>query len=198
MLEREMDLFPEWFLVRHLGLAFEGELATAFADAREFLTASALEQPRTFVHRDYHSRNLMVAGSALLGRNPGVLDFQDAVYGPVTYDLVSLLRDCYIAWPLDRVHRWMAEYLKRATHAHMLVDVPFATLRKWFDLMGIQRHLKAIGIFSRLCHRDGKRGYLSDIPRTLRYIQEIAPEYAPLRPFAVAIEEKILPALGSL
>ena len=177
-LHAEMDLFPAWLVGRQLGLdagAASAELAPSFAG----LAGAALEQPRVFVHRDYHSRNLMVTDRD----NPGVLDFQDAVLGPVTYDLVSLLRDCYIAWPDERIADWIARYRRRAEAAGIALpgDVE---LRRWFDLMGAQRHLKAIGIFARLWHRDGKPRYLADIPRTWRYIERLFGRYAELEPLA--------------
>ncbi|MEF8833252.1 MAG: phosphotransferase [Halofilum sp. (in: g-proteobacteria)] len=177
-LDAETDLFPIWFLGEHLGLGAEtigGEPATTFAA----LTAAALEQPRVFVHRDYHSRNLMV----LAAGNPGVLDFQDAVAGPVTYDLVSLLRDCYISWPDERITEWIERY-RRAALARGVGLPDHGTLRRWFDLMGAQRHLKAIGIFARLWHRDGKPRYLADIPRTWGYIEALFGHYRELEPLA--------------
>lgn len=177
-LDAEMDLFPVWFLGEHLGLGADriGEDPKATFDA---LTAAALEQPRVFVHRDYHSRNLMV----LAQDNPGVLDFQDAVAGPVTYDLVSLLRDCYIRWPDERVIAWISRYREAALARG--VELPDRdTLRRWFDLMGAQRHLKAVGIFARLWHRDGKPRYLADIPRTWGYIEALFGRYAELEPLA--------------
>jgi aminoglycoside/choline kinase family phosphotransferase len=196
LLQREMDLFPEWFLEQHLGIklpaALRAELATVFA----YLSDAALAQPRVFVHRDYHSRNLMITDGGAQGRNPGVLDFQDAVYGPVTYDLVSLLRDCYVDWPLERVHGWVREYRGLATKAGLNVGISEDQLLRWFDLMGVQRHLKAIGIFARLWHRDGKQGYLGDIPRTLNYIRTVAPSYAELRPLTQLIEAEVVQALA--
>ena len=177
-LDAEMDLFPVWFLGAHLGLdarAIGAEPAATFTA----LSAAALEQPRVFVHRDYHSRNLMV----LAAGNPGVLDFQDAVAGPVTYDLVSLLRDCYIGWPDDRITDWIERY-RRAALARGVELPDRGTLRRWFDLMGVQRHLKAIGIFARLWHRDGKPRYLADIPRTWGYIEALFGRYPELEPLA--------------
>ncbi|HEX2140580.1 MAG TPA: phosphotransferase, partial [Woeseiaceae bacterium] len=150
-----------------------------------------LRQPPVFVHRDYHSRNLMVTDAA----NPGILDFQDAVEGPVTYDLVSLLKDCYIRWPADRVRAWALEFhaaLAPEVHRHMAADEFLCA----FELMGVQRHLKAAGIFARLCHRDGKPSYLGDVPRTLGYIVELAPRYGELAFLAQLIEERVLPGLG--
>jgi len=198
LLRREMELFPEWFLATHLKLSMDDATRAGVESAFAFLIESALSQPRAFVHRDYHSRNLMIAGGATFGPNPGVLDFQDAVYGPITYDLVSLLRDCYVAWPLARVHGWVRDYRARAINAGLNVGSSETQLLRWFDLMGIQRHLKAIGIFARLWHRDGKSGYLNDIPRTLNYIRTVAPAYAELQPLAYLIETKVLPALTRL
>ena len=183
-LHAEMELFRQWFLAAHLGIdpaPVSSDLDAAF----DALAAVALEQPRVFVHRDYHSRNLLVTARD----NPGVLDFQDAVAGPVTYDLVSLLRDCYVAWPEERVDAWIAAYRERALAAGIELPAP-AALRRWFDLMGVQRHLKAIGIFARLWHRDGKPRYLADIPRTWGYIERLLsdhPELAPLRRAASAL-----------
>jgi len=196
LLEREMQLFPEWFLERHLRLTLSSEELQGLEQVFSALIESALSQPRTFVHRDYHSRNLMITDGGKFGRNPGVLDFQDAVYGPITYDLVSLLRDCYVAWPLDRVQGWVSQYYRSARVAGIDVGASETELHRWFDLMGVQRHLKAIGIFARLWHRDGKRGYLNDIPRTLEYVRVVASNYAPLDPLVRIIETKVLPAVA--
>ncbi len=179
MLTFELSLFPEWFLSRHLGLTLSGAERAALDAQFQRLADSALDQPRVFVHRDYHSRNLMVLDQG----NPGILDFQGAVEGPITYDLVSLLRDCYVAWPVDQVQRWLADYQSRLRAAGLRAEADGPTFRRWFDWMGLQRHLKAIGIFARLYHRDGKPGYLADIPRTLDYVVAVAagyPELAPL------------------
>jgi len=139
------------------------------------LTASALEQPFICVHRDYHSRNLMVLDE----NSPGIIDFQDAVIGPITYDLVSLLRDCYIAWPEQQVKQWLLSYFDHLQQAG-LIDCSPEQFKRWFDLMGLQRHLKAIGIFSRLHLRDHKSTYLADIPRTLNYVTEVCANYPEL------------------
>jgi N-acetylmuramate 1-kinase len=179
LLHREMQLFPDWFMTQHLQLEMDSATRAQLDAAFGVLSAAALAQPRVFVHRDYHSRNLMVTGEGY-GDNPGVLDFQDAVHGPVTYDLVSLLRDCYIAWPLERVHKWVRQFRDAAQAAGFDCAPSYEDFLRWFDLMGVQRHLKAVGIFARLCHRDGKRGYLNDIPRTLDYIRQIVPRYAEL------------------
>jgi N-acetylmuramate 1-kinase len=200
LLQREMQLFPDWFLQRHLGLELDPGLQQVLDRAFELLIESALSQPSVFVHRDYHSRNLMFStadsDSNQLGPNPGVLDFQDAVVGPITYDLVSLLRDCYIEWPLEQVQTWSLNYLQSAQSHGMVSTVSQAQWLRWFDLMGVQRHLKAAGIFARLWHRDGKSGYLNDIPRTLGYIRSVACQYSELKDFVEIIESKIVPALS--
>ncbi len=169
LLSREMDLFHDWFLGRLLGIELDQKQQSLWQDIKRSLIASALAQPRVFVHRDYHSRNLM----KLDHRNPGILDFQDAVKGPVTYDLVSLLRDCYIAWPAGMVDQLALDYHRSARASH-LQDVTATQFINWFNLMGMQRHLKVMGIFSRLNLRDGKPGYLKDIPRTLGYVREVS------------------------
>ena len=191
LLLREMGLFPEWFLQRHLGLSLDEPWQAALAAAFDYLAAAALAQPRVWVHRDYHSRNLMVTAP----RNPGVLDFQDAVLGPCTYDLVSLLRDCYIRWPRERALAWARGYLAWAQGAGLLRELEAAQFIEWFELMGVQRHFKAIGIFARLNHRDGKPGYLADIPRTLNYVLEVLPDHAPLRPLLVLLQTRVVPSL---
>lgn len=198
LLLREMQLFPDWFLGKHLGLALDAADSASLRDAFALLGAEALAQPRTFVHRDYHSRNLMIATEARYGRNPGILDFQDAVFGPITYDLVSLLRDCYVAWPQERVAGWVEQYRHQARDAGLDVGKDSATFTRWFDWMGVQRHLKAIGIFARLWHRDGKPGYLGDIPRTLGYVVDVTSRYPQLGSLNRLLEGRILPALAAL
>jgi aminoglycoside/choline kinase family phosphotransferase len=189
----EMELSREWLMAKHLGLSPDAA-QTGMIDATfELLAENALAQPRVCVHRDYHSRNLMHTGV----NNPGILDFQDAVIGPVTYDLVSLLRDCYIDWPRARVEDWALGYLDLALQSGILRaehDDPQQFLR-WFDLMGMQRHLKAAGIFARLKHRDGKAGYLQDIPRTLGYVVEVAGRYEELAAFGRFIDTEVLSQL---
>ncbi|PZN31329.1 MAG: aminoglycoside phosphotransferase, partial [Proteobacteria bacterium] len=194
LLERELQLFPEWFLGRHLGIELDDSERAALQDVFAVLVASACAQPAVFVHRDYHSRNLMVCAA----RNPGILDFQDAVRGPLTYDLVSLLRDCYIAWPEAQVREWALEFRAAALAAGMDVLADEAAFLHAFDLMGVQRHLKAIGIFARLWHRDGKPGYLDDIPRTLGYVQAVGARHAQLGFLARLIEERVWPALARM
>ncbi|MGB5064324.1 MAG: phosphotransferase [Candidatus Competibacter sp.] len=176
LLHREMDLFRDWFLERLLGLELCMDERQTLDQTFALLADNALEQPRVWVHRDYHSRNLMVTDPL----NPGVLDFQDAVVGAVTYDLVSLLRDCYIAWPREQVERWVLDYRARLRALGMNGLDDTGQFLRWFDLMGVQRHLKAIGIFARLNLRDGKTGYLRDIPRTLSYVLEVASRYTEL------------------
>jgi aminoglycoside/choline kinase family phosphotransferase len=184
LLYREMDLFHDWFLGELLGLELSPEQREAWLSSRQALAENALEQPRVFVHRDYHSRNLM----KIPRRNPGILDFQDAVYGPVTYDLVSLLRDCYVAWPPARVESLALDYYE-AARANGLTEVDSDQFLRWFDLMGAQRHLKAIGIFARLKIRDGKSGYLKDIPRTLDYLRRVSAAREPLAGLAELVEQ---------
>ena len=193
LLMQEMTLFLDWFLVRHLGLTPDDDLRERLSTVFGMLADEALRQPRVCVHRDYHSRNLMVHGE----HNPGILDFQDAVVGPVTYDLVSLLRDCYIAWPRERVEDWALGYHEIAVHAGILHEEDERGFLRSFDLMGVQRHLKAIGIFARLHHRDGKPGYLADIPRTLDYVREVSARYPQLAGLHDLIEERIVPAMAA-
>lgn len=183
LLRAEMGLFDEWYLGRHLGRRDLDGLRARLAPVHDRLVAAAFEQPRVFVHRDYHARNLMVRPAP---GNPGLLDFQDAVRGPVTYDLVSLLEDCYVRWPPERVRRWALTHHRRLCAAGVLA-VDAATFLRWFDWMGVQRHLKAAGIFARLYHRDGKPGYLADLGRTLAYLYETAAAYPELAPLAVLL-----------
>lgn len=188
LLRRELAIFPEWLLEHRLGLRLDTATRTLLADAFERLVDNALEQPVVCVHRDYHSRNLLLTRS----HNPGVIDFQDAVLGPVTYDLVSLLRDCYIAWPRERVEGWAMGYFQLALQSGVVRPGDEARFLRWFDLMGMQRHLKAAGIFARLDCRDGKPGYLKEIPRTLGYVVEVAGRYPELVRFGAWIEACVL------
>jgi aminoglycoside/choline kinase family phosphotransferase len=188
-LRRELELFRDWLLVAHLGLSLSAAEERALDQAVAMLVASALEQPRVCVHRDFHSRNLMVT----VPPSPGILDFQDAVAGPVTYDLVSLLRDCYIAWSEDRVEDWARGYFHLACQSGILRPEHEGRFLRWFDLMGVQRHLKASGIFARLAVRDGKPGYLADIPRTLGYVVRVASGYPELADVAGLIQDRVLP-----
>ena len=178
LLKTEMSLFTDWLISQHLSISLSQDEEAMFAQAFEFLSQSALAQPQVPVHRDYHSRNLMVNQD----HNPGILDFQDAVMGPVTYDLVSLLRDCYIAWPRERVESWVKGYHQLACQSGILKEENEAGFLRWFDLMGVQRHLKAAGIFARLNYRDNKPAYLQDVPRTVGYIIEVSQRYPELQP----------------
>jgi hypothetical protein len=191
LLLREMALFPDWLLERQLGIAVDPGLRALLDQTFDRLVDAALEQPRVFVHRDYHSRNLMVAAPP----TPGVLDFQDAVIGPVTYDLVSLLKDCYVRWPRARVDEWAMGYFRLAVQSGIVEAAVEDRFLRWFDLMGAQRHLKAAGIFARLNLRDGKPGYLNDIPRTLGYFVEAADRRPELEGLAGLIATRVLPAL---
>lgn len=173
LLQRELEIFREWYLQKHLGLRLSGEYENIINDTFEILIETALQQPAVCVHRDYHSRNLMQTEH----NNPGILDFQDAVIGPVTYDLVSLLKDCYIAWPQDQIEAWALQHKKNIEKAGILAAMDDREFLRWFDFMGVQRHLKATGIFARLDHRDGKPDYLNDIPRTLSYVVDVSQRY---------------------
>jgi len=190
-LTREMDLMPEWFLRRHLGLALSAAEAALIAEGCEFLTREALAQPLVFVHRDYHARNLMV----LPARNPGIIDFQDALRGPVGYDLVSLLKDCYIAWPRERVVAWVRAYRTSLAAQGGPAGASEAQFLRWFDLAGVQRHIKVLGIFCRLWYRDGKPGYLGDLPRVLGYVRDACARYAELGALGAFIEARVVPEL---
>jgi hypothetical protein len=189
LLMTEMGLFRDWLIARHLDVRLEPARQEALQRIFELLAHSALSQPAVCVHRDFHSRNLMLTSS----NNPGILDYQDAVIGPVTYDLVSLLRDCYIAWPRRRVEEWVAGYHELALQTGILRpgQADEATFLRWFDLMGVQRHLKAAGIFARLKHRDGKSGYVADIPRTLAYVVDVCARYPELEPLGSLTEEVV-------
>lgn len=193
LLRRELSIFDEWFLGRHLAISLAARERLELQHTYDALVDSALEQPMVWVHRDYHSRNLMV----LPKDNPGILDFQDAVAGPVTYDLVSLLRDCYVSWPRTRVEGWaLAHRAHLARSGFRGLDDPASFLR-WFDLMGMQRHLKAIGIFARLLLRDDKPAYVKDIPRTLGYILDVTRRHHELSGFLDFLERNVLPAMES-
>lgn len=190
LLHDEMNLFTNWLVDKHLSLSLQPVEKADLAMCFEQLSQTALAQPPVFVHRDYHSRNLMVVPHC----NPGILDFQDAVKGPITYDLVSLLRDCYIALPQEKVIYWVNYYYESALQAGILQEVTQQQFLIWFDWMGIQRHLKASGIFARLYQRDGKVGYLKDIPRTLHYIVAVSSHYPSLTSLRKLVQERVLPA----
>lgn len=185
-LTAEMELFQTWFLGRHLAHAPSCDEITLIESCMQSLLNSAAEQPVAFVHRDYHSRNLMIVP----GANPGIIDFQDAVIGPITYDLVSLLKDCYIQWPLAHVYGWAEDYRQMLVAAGV-VDVGRTRWRRWFDWIGLQRHLKVLGIFARLNYRDGKAGYLNDLPLVLDYVLAVCARYGELAPFGLWLEKRV-------
>lgn len=187
LLMREMELVREWYVGRNLNVTLTAQQHTTLDDAFELLTKSSLAQPQVLVHRDYHSRNLMVVEKD----NPGVLDFQDAVIGAITYDLVSLLKDCYIEWPREQVLGWVRSYHQRLLENGIINNVSETQFIKWFDFMGVQRHLKVLGIFSRLNIRDGKSGYLKDIPLTLAYVVEVCGLYEALKPLGNLLDEVV-------
>jgi aminoglycoside/choline kinase family phosphotransferase len=189
LLLREMELLPEWFLGRHLGLDIGGPERALLTRVFAALADAAAEQPAAFVHRDYHSRNLLLTARD----NPGILDFQDAVFGPITYDAVSLLKDCYIAWPAHRVRAWLLDYRQRLEGAGFDVGGDVPCFIRWFDLMGLQRHIKVLGIFARLYYRDGKAGYLKDLPRVLDYARAAAVGYPETAEFAEFLTTRIDP-----
>lgn len=183
LLERELQLFPDWYLGRHLDRPLALADRQILRQAFDLILASSLAQPRVYVHRDYHSRNLMISEPL-----PGVLDFQDAVYGPITYDLVSLLRDAYVHWEEERVLDWAARYWEKARRAQLPVATDFADFYRDFEWMGVQRQLKVIGIFARLRHRDGKDRYLADIPLVLDYLLRACRRYRELNALALLVE----------
>jgi len=190
-LRDEMNLFPDWFLTHHLEITVTDPTRAILDDAFDFLQRVAAEQPRVFVHRDYHSRNLMLSKY----QNPGILDFQDAVCGPITYDLLSLLKDVYINWPPSQVDNWVLGYRNLAIqHGILTSDVEEGTWLRWFHLMGVQRHLKVAGIFARLYYRDGKPGYLADIPLTLDYLTSACARYPELAALSGLLDELALKA----
>lgn len=194
-LQRELGIMPEWFLGRHLGHALECEEGDVLEAAFAVLLHSALEQPRCFVHRDYHSRNLLIVEANSPGviapglLSPGIIDFQGALFGPITYDLASLLRDCYIVWDRARVEAWAESYRQRLQAAQLLVaDVDRDRFLRWFDQIGLQRHIKVLGIFCRLYYRDGKHGYLDDLPRVYDYVLDVASRYPELAAFVTLLQ----------
>ena len=191
LLSFELSLFHDWLCERHLSIEFSKSDEEKWGSCCELLIDNALQQPQVFVHRDYHSRNLMVTKN----NNPGILDFQDAVEGPVTYDLVSLLEDCYISWPSNQVNVWALQFYDQLDEGTKTRLDREKFLRQ-FDLMGVQRHLKAAGIFARLLHRDGKTGYMPDVPRTLEYIIDLKDKYDELSFLVELIEQRCLPELG--
>ena len=184
LLRREMNLFPDWYVARHLKRELTAAQQQVLANAMNLLANSVLAQPCVYVHRDYMPRNLMLSTP-----NPGVLDFQDAVYGPITYDVASLFRDAFLSWPEERVIDWSARYWEKARAAGLPVRADFGEF--WHDLewMGLQRHLKVLGIFARINYRDGKPHYLKDTPRFIAYVRAVANRYRPFGPLLKLFDE---------
>lgn len=181
LLTREMQLFLDWYITKHLNVTLNDQQQAVLKSTFELLNRNILAQGQVYVHRDYHSRNLMVCEGAA-GENPGVLDFQDAVYGAITYDLVSLLKDAYIEWDEELIIDWAVRYWQEARKAELPVPEDFSEFYRDFEFMGAQRHIKVLGIFARLYHRDGKDGYLKDMPLVMRYLKKVCERYAELRP----------------
>lgn len=187
----EMELFPTWFVGSLLGYKVNEQERLLINKVFDQLIASAEEQPQVFVHRDYHSRNIMLVDEQI-----ATIDFQDALHGPMTYDLVSILRDCYIEWPQQQVETWVQSYYQKAQQANLIEDVSFETFMRWFDWMGLQRHIKVLGIFARLSIRDNKHGYLLDLPLVMKYTREVLAQYSQdevLSEFLAWFDEKLLP-----
>lgn len=185
LLLRELMLFPDWYIGKHLGLTLSAQQSATLNKVFDALLANNLAQAQVYVHRDYHSRNLMVLDQG----NPGILDFQDAVYGPITYDLVSLLRDAYIEWDEEMVLDWTIRYWERAKKAGLPVNPDIDAFYRDFEFMGLQRHLKVLGIFARLYHRDGKDAYLKDLPLVMEYTRKAANRYIVLKPLVRLLDE---------
>jgi N-acetylmuramate 1-kinase len=185
LLLRELMLFPDWYIGKHLGVNLTDAQTADLNQVFDMLLANNLAQPQVYAHRDYHSRNLMVLGAG----NPGILDFQDAVYGPITYDLVSLLRDAYIQWDEEMVLDWAIRYWERARRAGLPVNPDIDAFYRDFEFMGLQRHLKVLGIFARLYHRDGKDGYLKDMPLVMEYTRNAARRYNAMAPLVKLLDQ---------
>ncbi|HYP68244.1 MAG TPA: phosphotransferase [Thiobacillaceae bacterium] len=184
LLLRELSLFPDWYIAMHLGQTLTDGQARLMNQAFERILANNLAQPRVYVHRDYHSRNLMVSEP-----NPGILDFQDAVYGPITYDLASLYKDAYIRWEEEQVLDWVIRYWEAARKARLPVTADFYEFYRDFEWMGAQRHIKILGIFARLCYRDGKDAYLKDMPLVMDYLRKACERYGDLYPMLRLLDQ---------
>jgi hypothetical protein len=193
LLLRELRLFPDWYVAKQLEVTLSSAQSATLSAVFELILANNLAQPRVYVHRDYHSRNLMVTEP-----NPGIIDFQDAVYGPVTYDLVSLFKDAYVHWDEERIIDWVVRYWEKARKAGLPVDADFGTFYRDFEWMGVQRHVKVLGIFARLCHRDGKDRYLRDMPLVMTYLRAACERYSGLHPLLRLLDEldRRQPAMG--
>lgn len=177
LLTREMQLFPDWYITKHLNVTLDDNQLQVLQKTFALLNQNILSQGQVYVHRDYHSRNLMVCEN-----NPGVLDFQDAVYGAITYDLVSLLKDAYISWDEEKIIDWLVRYWQAAKKQDLPVPADFSEFYRDFEYMGAQRHIKVLGIFARLYHRDGKEGYLKDMPLVMHYLRKVCERYIELKP----------------
>lgn len=183
LLTRELMLFPDWYVAKHLGVVLNDEQKAILDTAFARILANNLAQPRVYVHRDWHSRNLMVSDP-----NPGILDFQDAVYGPITYDLASIYRDAYIQWDEEQQLDWVIRYWEKARAARLPVREDFGEFWRDFEWMGAQRHIKVLGIFARLYHRDGKDGYLKDMPLVMHYLRKVCERYDELKPLLFLLD----------
>jgi len=185
LLRRELNLFPDWYIARHRGITLSDKQQAKLEEVFQRILANNLAQPSVYVHRDYHSRNLMVTAE----NNPGIIDFQDAVYGPITYDLVSLFKDAYIQWEEEEVMDWLIRYWEKARAAGLPVREDFGEFYRDYEMMGAQRHIKVLGIFARLYHRDGKDGYLKDMPLVKKYLFQACERYIDLKPLLVLMLE---------
>ena len=179
MLQQEMDLFRHWYLAKHLEVKLNESSHSIWLQTQQFLTSNCLQQPQTWVHRDYHSRNLMITND----NSPGIIDFQDMTLGPIAYDLASLLKDCYIEWPREQQLKWLKQYHDKLNLVLGEQTFTLEQLIRWFDLTGLQRHLKVLGIFCRLNYRDGKANYLDDLPLAAHYVLDVLPRYPELDAF---------------
>jgi aminoglycoside/choline kinase family phosphotransferase len=184
LLRRELALFPDWYVSRHLGVSLGASQQQALGSIFDAIVSSNLAQPTVFVHRDYMPRNLMVCEP-----NPGVLDFQDAVCGPISYDVASLFKDAFLSWPEERVLDWTVRYWQKAKKAGLPVRADFGDFYAECEWMGLQRHLKVLGIFARLNYRDGKADYLADTPRFIRYVRNVSSRYGRLKPLLLLLDE---------
>ena len=184
LLRRELDLFPDWYVARHLGVELNDEQRQTLAETTALIVANNLAQPAVYVHRDYMPRNLMISKP-----NPGVLDFQDAVFGPITYDVASLFKDAFVSWEEARVLDWTVRYWEKARRAGLPVNADFGEFYRDFEWMGLQRHLKVLGIFARINYRDGKPGYLKDTPRFVHYVRAVCERYPLLKPLARLLDQ---------
>lgn len=193
LLTRELALFPDWYLAHHLNLSLAGDDLAAWQGVCATLIDAALAQAKVYVHRDYMPRNLMIAAS---GPNPGVLDYQDAVFGPIAYDPICLFKDAFLSWPEARVDGWLRRYHTEGLAAGLPLPTDYAAFRRDADWIGLQRHLKVLGIFARIHYRDGKPKYLADTPRFVRYVMDVVTRYPELAPLAALFERHVLPVVA--